>query len=162
MHKLDVLRSLHTESEIHVRNFRTLKNKYDLTLCQSRFHTASETFVSHKKKFGTGSIFCVFRIRGTHFERCFDNSEPPYKRTPKSRMPSDKLSSSSTVWQTKCRIQRQIVPVAKHQTEPLTSWSILWIARDNHAAPWWGGTLLSLYAVSGLDGPNISSFFFSF
>ncbi len=37
----------------------TLKNKYDLTLCQSRLHTASETFV-HQKKFGSGSIFCVF------------------------------------------------------------------------------------------------------
>ncbi len=33
-----------------VRNFRRLKNKYDLTLCQSRLHTASETFVRHKKK----------------------------------------------------------------------------------------------------------------
>ncbi len=42
-----------------VRNFRTLKNKYDLTLCQSRLHTASETFV-HQKQFGSGSIFCVF------------------------------------------------------------------------------------------------------
>ncbi len=42
-----------------VRNFRTLKNKYDLTLCQSGLHTASETFV-RQKKFGSGSIFCVF------------------------------------------------------------------------------------------------------
>ncbi len=42
-----------------VRNFRTLKNKYDLMLCQSRLHTASETFV-RQKKFGSGSIFCVF------------------------------------------------------------------------------------------------------
>ncbi len=38
------LRSLHT-----VWNFRTVKNKYDLTLCQSRLHTASETVVRHKK-----------------------------------------------------------------------------------------------------------------
>ncbi len=37
-----------------------LKNKYDLALCQSRLHTASKTFVRHKKKIGTGSIFCVF------------------------------------------------------------------------------------------------------
>ncbi len=28
-------------------------------LCQSRLHTASETFV-RQKKFGSGSIFCVF------------------------------------------------------------------------------------------------------
>ncbi len=54
-----VLRSLHTESEIFVRNFRTLKNKYDLTLCQSRLHTASKTFF-RQKKIGSGSIFCVF------------------------------------------------------------------------------------------------------
>ncbi len=40
-------------------NFRMLKNKYDLTLWQSRLHTASETFVRHKK-IGKGSIFCVF------------------------------------------------------------------------------------------------------
>ncbi len=44
---------------IYVRNFCTLKNKYDLMLCQSRLHTASETFVRHKK-FVPGSIFCVF------------------------------------------------------------------------------------------------------
>ncbi len=34
-------RSLHTESEMFIRNFLTLKNKYDLMLCQSRLHTAS-------------------------------------------------------------------------------------------------------------------------
>ncbi len=42
-------KSLRTESDIFVRNVRTLKNKYDLTLCQSRLHTASEIFVRHKK-----------------------------------------------------------------------------------------------------------------
>ncbi len=36
-----------------------LKNKYDLMFCQSRLHTTSEIFVRHKK-FGSGSIFCVF------------------------------------------------------------------------------------------------------
>ncbi len=46
-------------SEIFVRNFCMLKNKYDLTLWQSRLHTASKTFV-HQKKFGSCSIFCVF------------------------------------------------------------------------------------------------------
>ncbi len=50
---------LHTESEILVWNLRTLKNKYDLTLCQLRLHTASETFV-HQNKIGSGSIFCIF------------------------------------------------------------------------------------------------------
>ncbi len=33
--------------KVRVRNSRKLKNKYDLTLCQSRLHTASETFVRH-------------------------------------------------------------------------------------------------------------------
>ncbi len=46
-----------------LRNFRPkfshVENKYDLTLWQSRLHTASETFV-HQKKFGSCSIFCVF------------------------------------------------------------------------------------------------------
>ncbi len=42
-----------------VQNFHTLKNKYDLTLCQSRLHTASETFV-RPKKFVSGLIFCIF------------------------------------------------------------------------------------------------------
>ncbi len=31
--------SLHTESEFFVRNVCTLKNKYDLMLCQSGLHT---------------------------------------------------------------------------------------------------------------------------
>ncbi len=32
-----------------VWNFRTLENKYDLTLCQSCLHTACEIFICHKK-----------------------------------------------------------------------------------------------------------------
>ncbi len=62
------LRSLHTQSEILVLNFRTLKNKYDLTLCQSRLHTASETFISHKKIW-IRFDFLRFRIRSKHFDR---------------------------------------------------------------------------------------------
>ncbi len=42
-----------------------------------------QNFRPSLKKFGLGSIF---RISSKHFERCFDNSEPLYKRTPKSRM----------------------------------------------------------------------------
>ncbi len=42
-----------------VRHFQTLKNKYDVMLCQSRLHIASETFV-HQNKFGPGLIFSVF------------------------------------------------------------------------------------------------------
>ncbi len=63
-----------------VRNYHSLKNKCELTLCQSRLHTASETFVRHKKNYIEffASVVSVFR--------CFDNSEPPYKRIPKSRM----------------------------------------------------------------------------
>ncbi len=72
-------------SEMFNRNVCTLKNKYDLTFCQSRLHTASEMFVHHKKIW-IGFDFCVFRIRGKHFERCFDSSEPPYKQMPKLRM----------------------------------------------------------------------------
>ncbi len=34
-------------SENLIRNVRTLKNKYDLTFCQSRLHTASEMFTRH-------------------------------------------------------------------------------------------------------------------
>ncbi len=51
-----------------VRNFRTLKNKYDLTLCQSRLHTASETFV-RQKKIRITFDFLRFRIRCMHFDR---------------------------------------------------------------------------------------------
>ncbi len=45
-----------------VRNLCTLKNKYDLTLCQSRLHTVSETFVRHNFffKMRPGSISSVF------------------------------------------------------------------------------------------------------
>ena len=32
---------------------------------------------SVKKKFGTGSIFCVFRIQSQHFDSFWDKSEPP-------------------------------------------------------------------------------------
>ncbi len=51
-----------------VQIFRTLKNKYDLTLCPSRLHTASETFVCHKK-IRIRFDFLRFRIRNKHFDR---------------------------------------------------------------------------------------------
>ncbi len=57
-----------------------------LTLCQSHLHTASKIFVRHKKSWIGLTFFSVFRIRSKHFERCFDSLEPPYKRTPKSRI----------------------------------------------------------------------------
>ncbi len=47
-----------------VQNFRMLKNKYDLTLWQSRLHTAAETFVRHKK---VGKDFLRFRICSISF-----------------------------------------------------------------------------------------------
>ncbi len=62
--KLGNERSLHMESEI----FGTLKNKYDLTLCQSRLHIASETFVGHKK-IRIRFDFLRFCIRNKHFDR---------------------------------------------------------------------------------------------
>ncbi len=57
---------LHTkglkESEMIAWNFCTLKIKYNLMLCQSRLHTASETFF-RSKKIGTRFDFLCFRIR---------------------------------------------------------------------------------------------------
>ncbi len=41
------------------KNLKLLKNKYNLMLCQSRLHTASETFICHKK-IGSGLIFGIF------------------------------------------------------------------------------------------------------
>ncbi len=54
---------MHTaQSEISVQN------KYELTLCQSRFHTASETFVHHKT-IRIGFNFLHFCIHSKHFDR---------------------------------------------------------------------------------------------
>ncbi len=44
-----------------------LKNKYNLMLCQSCLHTASKTFVHHKKK-KNRFAFLHFRIR-SNFDR---------------------------------------------------------------------------------------------
>ncbi len=68
-------------SEIFTRWKINTTSRYVNHVC-----TLPPKFSSVIKIFGSGSIFCVFRIRGKHFERCFDSSEPPYKRTPKSRM----------------------------------------------------------------------------
>ncbi len=56
-----------TESKIFVRIFHML-NKYVLTLCQLRLHTASETFGRHKK-IRIRFDFLRFRIRNKHFDR---------------------------------------------------------------------------------------------
>ncbi len=48
--------------------FSHVKNKYDLTLCQSCLHTASETFVHHKQ-IRIRFDFLRFRIRSMHLDR---------------------------------------------------------------------------------------------
>ncbi len=69
------LRSL----QMFVQIFCTLKNKYDLTLCQSHLHTASETFVHHKK-IQIRLNLLRFRIRNKHFHReRKTNTETPRK-----------------------------------------------------------------------------------
>ncbi len=130
-----------------VRNFHTLKNKYDLTLCQSRLHTASEIFIRHKKNSDRVRFFCIFRIRGKHFERCFDSLEPPYKRTPKSRMAIIKFihfSQHKALYIDPCTLSSQKLGVfflicgssiASKASNWATSWSKLWSARDDPAAP---------------------------
>ncbi len=47
------------ENDILIRNFRTLKNKYDFTLCQS-IYTLPLKRSSVIKQFRSGSIFCIF------------------------------------------------------------------------------------------------------
>ncbi len=78
-------------SEFFVRNFHTLKMKYDLVLCQERLHTVSKTFV---KKFRSGLIFCIFHILSKHFESFFLPIQS--HRTSKGQNPEWQLSSSST------------------------------------------------------------------
>ncbi len=104
-----------------VRSFRTLKNKYNLAL--SIMFTVSETFIRHKKN----RVGFVFQA--------------------KSRMAIVKFIHF--VLQHKVFFNVALVSLAKHQTEPLTSWSKLWITRDNPTAPYRGGTLLPLYLRIG-------------
>ncbi len=53
------LKSAHNWVNSRPKFSHVKKTRSDLTLCQSRLHTASETFVHHNI-FGSGSIFCVF------------------------------------------------------------------------------------------------------
>ncbi len=53
------------------------------THCLRNFHPSLKIWI----RFNFLHFFC---IRSKHFETCFDNSEPRYKRTSKSRMASDK------------------------------------------------------------------------
>ncbi len=72
--------SLYTESKMYARR------KINTTLRYvNHGYTLPPRFSSVEQKFGS-IFFGVFCIRSKHFERCFDSSEPPYKRTPKSRM----------------------------------------------------------------------------
>ncbi len=50
------LKSLHTESEILIQNYRTLKNKYDLVLI-----TFTEIFVRHKRFSAFSHPYQAFR-----------------------------------------------------------------------------------------------------
>ncbi len=76
------LRSLHTENFVwnfsHVKQMNTTSHRVnDFPCCH---------FVSHKSIRMKFDFFCIFRIRGKHFERYFDSSDPTPKWTPKSRM----------------------------------------------------------------------------
>ncbi len=91
----------------HRAIFGTLKNKYNLTLCQSCLHTASKIFVRHKKNWIGLTFFSVFRIRSKHFERCFDSLEPPYKQTPKSRIAIVKFIQHKALYIDPCTLSSQ-------------------------------------------------------
>ncbi len=84
--------------------------------------TASKIFVRHKKQLGSGSNFCVFF--GMHFEKCFDSSEPPYKRTPKSSMAIVKLiyfiSQHKALYIDPCTLSSQ-KSVGRREGKPLRS-----------------------------------------
>ncbi len=71
-------------------------------MCQSRLHTASETFVHHKK-IGPGSIFCVFASVASILIGKDDEYEPP-PPPPKKR-----------IWKfwTQCAITFSLSPVCE-------------------------------------------------
>ncbi len=81
-----------TFSEHFTKGHCTLSPKFSSEMFACWKINSTSHYVNHIyalprcQKFGSGSIFCVFRIRGKHFDRCFDSSEPLYKRIPKSRM----------------------------------------------------------------------------
>lgn len=62
----------HSSNEIEGPKFPLVKKKYDLTLCQSRLHTASETFFRNN----TIRMGLNFPRFTDPFEWCFYNSEP--------------------------------------------------------------------------------------
>uniref|UniRef100_A0A8C1VSP3 BESS domain-containing protein n=1 Tax=Cyprinus carpio TaxID=7962 RepID=A0A8C1VSP3_CYPCA len=74
-----------------MRNFHTSKSKFDLTLCQSRLHTASETFVRQKKKkkknseqvrfsaFFASLIFLVSQHKALYEKQSADYKDIEYK-----------------------------------------------------------------------------------
>ncbi len=86
-----------------VWNFRAVNNKYNLTLCQSRLHAASETFVHHKKNW-IRFDFLRFHIRSKHFgEKIMTNMKKMKKRI-KFQGPS-RLVQLQLVFITKTRKQ---------------------------------------------------------
>ncbi len=76
-----------------VQNFHTLESKYDLTLCESRLLTASETFVRHKI-FGIGFDFLCFFASTASILRGVLTIQS--LRTSKRQNPEWRLSNSST------------------------------------------------------------------
>ncbi len=137
------LSPLHTESEFFVWNFRTLKDKYDLTLCQSRC-TLPPKFASVMKKFGSGSIFLHFSHSWQEFWEVFWQFRVTVEANAKiqngdCQVDPLRLAAQSTVYRSLhtefTEIGGLLFNMWLYHTEPLMSWSKLWIARDNPAAP---------------------------
>ncbi len=88
----------------YIRNVCTLKNKYNLMLCQSRLHTASEIFI-RPKKIGSGSIFFSFFASVASILRGVLTVQS--HRTSERQNPEWRLSSSSTSFLTQSTLNSQ-------------------------------------------------------
>ncbi len=130
---------------------------YPKGLCIPWVCTTSEIYIRHKK-IGIGSILCIYADK--RFERCFDSSEPPYKRTPKSRMTIVKVIhfiSQHKAHIDPCTLSSQkLVVFILICGSSIASKASNWATEVNFESPL---LPLCLLYISGLDGPDISLLF---
>ncbi len=73
-----IVDQLYTVKVLAHWGFCTLENKYDLMSCQSCLHTASKTFVRHKKIQIRHDFLNFFCIRSKHFDRSHLSIRHPF------------------------------------------------------------------------------------
>ncbi len=99
-----------------------LKNTFT-SRCVITLQACLRNFV-HQKKIGSGSIFCIFRIRNMHFDR----KDEEYKKTEKTHVNFQTAMTFRVSKSVLCKMNKKILQYYSHDSINLCQWTVSFVA----------------------------------